>query len=223
MVSHDMLSVAQRSYLTSQNKKITNLPEQRIRIIEKVERIFNTMKIILESKNIDQEFKDTLFDPQQISTFINRLTEYDSESTMEQESNKQAIIIDLMNQSLSYFQSRYNEIKFIKKEITNFQQFGKDIIEFTENKINETEAQKMYKTRKSLIPPLLYPTKDTWTTLCMSCHSYSTLGKDKDDSIKRIRHTKNCSYHKENKRLGKEDKKRIYIQFFKTTPPKKKN
>jgi len=126
MVSHDMLSEAQRSYLTSQNKKITNLPEQRIRIIEKVERIFNTMKIILESKNIDQEFKDTLFDPQQISTFINRLTEYDSESTMEQESNKQAIIIDLMNQSLSYFQSRYNEIKFIKKEITNFQQFGKE-------------------------------------------------------------------------------------------------
>ena len=223
MKSHDLLSNAQRSYLTSQDPEITNLPEQKARIAEKVDQFFNTMKIILESKSIDQEFKDILFYPQQVSIFINRLTQYDSESTIAQESNKQAIIIDLMNQSLSYFQSRYNEIKFIKKEITNFQQFAKDIVEFTQTKVNETEAQKMYKTRKSLTPPLLYPTRDTWTALCMSCHSYSTLGKDKDDSVKRIRHTKNCSFHKENKRLGKVDKKRLYTQFFKITPPKKKN
>ena len=223
MESHDLLSDAQRSYLTSQDSEITNLSEQRKRIAEKVHQIFNTMLIILNSKNIEQEFKDSLFSPQQIQIFIDRLTRYDPESTATQESNKQKIIIDLMKQSLSYFQSRYKEMKFIKKEINNFEQVSNDIVEFTENIINETEAQKMYKTRKSLIPPLLDPTKDTWTALCISCLSYSTRGKNKDDSIKRIRHTKNCLFLKENKLYGKVEEERIYSQFFKITPPKKKN
>jgi len=222
MKSHDLLSNAQRTYLTSQDNEITNLSEQKSRITEKVDQIFNTMKIILESKKIEQEFKDSLFTPQKVAIFIDRLTKYDPESTATQESNKQAIIIDLMKQSLSYFQSRYKEIKFIKKDIDHFQQVAEDIVEYTEKIIDETEAQKMYKTRKSLIPPLLYPTRDTWTALCIPCLSYTTLGKDKDDSIKRIRHTKNCSYHKEIKERKKQ-KEQIFTQFFKIIPPKKKN
>ena len=222
MESQDLLSNAQHLYLTSQDSEITNLSEQKKRIAEKVDQIFKTMQIILDTKKFDQEFKDSLFTPQKVAVFIDRLTQYDPESTTAQESNKQTIIIDLMEKSLLYFQSRYKEV-FIKKEIKIFEQFAKDIIEFTKSEIDESEAQKMYKTRKSLTPPLLYPTKDTWTALCLQCHSYTTLGKNKNDSIKRIRHTKNCSYHKENKRLGKIDKERITIQFFKIIPPAKKN
>jgi len=223
MESHDLLSNAQRIYLTSQNNEITNLSEQKKRIAEKVDQIFNTMQIILESKNIEQEFKDSLFTPQKVAIFIDRLTSYDPESTATQESNKQAIIIDLMEQSLSYFQSRYKEIKFIKKEINNFEQFAKDIIEFTESKIDETEAQKMYKTRKSLTPPLLYPARDTWTVMCDECHAYTTLGKNEDDAMERVRHSRNCSIYKEKKRLGEDETERIKIQYYKITPPAKKN
>lgn len=222
MESLDLLSNAQREYLTSQNSEITNLSEQKKRIAEKVDQIFKTMQIILKSKNIEQEFKDSLFTPSKVAVFIDRLTQYDPESTTAQESNKQTIIIDLMEKSLSYFQSRYKEV-FIKKEIKIFEQFAKDIVELTESKIDEAEAQELYKTRKTLLPPLLYPARDTWTTLCIQCLSYTTLGKDKDDSIKRVRHTKNCSYYKENKRLWKEDKERIYNQYFKIIPPAKKN
>jgi len=217
-----LLSNAQRLYLTSQDSEITNLSEQKKRIAEKVDQIFKTMQIILESKNLDQEFKDSLFTPQKVAIFIDRLTTYDPESTATQESNKQKIIIDLMNQSLTYFQSRYKEV-FIKKEIKIFEQFATDIVELTESKIAETKAQELYKTRKSLMPPLLYPTRDTWTAMCDECHSYTTLGKNEDDAMIRVRHSKNCSIHKEKKLLGKDETERIKIQYYKITAPKKKN
>jgi len=222
MESHDLLSNAQRIYLTSQDSEITNLSEQKKRIIEKVDQIFKTMQIILDSKKIEQEFKDSLFTPQKVAVFIDRLTQYDPESTATQESNKQAIMIDLMNKSLTYFQSRYKEV-FIKKEIKIFEQFAKDIVELTEHKIAETKAQELFKTRKSLTPPLLYPARDTWTAMCDECHTYTTLGKNEDDAMKRVRHSKNCSIHKEKKRLGEDETERIKIQYYKITPPKKKN
>jgi len=222
MESHDVLSNAQRLYLTSQDSEITNLSEQKKRIAEKVDQIFKTMQIILDSKNLEQEFKDSLFTPQKVAIFIDRLTTYDPESTATQESNKQAIIINLMSQSLTYFQSRYKEV-FIKKEIKIFEQFAKDIVELTESKIAETKAQELYKTRKSLMPPLLYPARDTWTAMCDECHAYTTLGENEDDAMKRVRHSKNCSIHKEKKRLGKDETERIKIQYYKITPPKKKN
>ena len=223
MKSQDLLSNAQRLYFTSQVCEITNLSEQKKRIAKNIDKIFKTMQIILDSKNIEQEFKDSLFTPQKVAVFINRLTQYDPESTATQESNKQAIIIDLMKQSLSYFQSRYKEIKFIKKEIDHFQQVVDDIVEYTEKILDETKAQELYKTRKSLKPPLLYPTRDTWTAMCDECHAYTTLGKNEDDAMKRVRHSKNCSIHKEKKQLGKNETERIKIQYYKITRPKKKN
>jgi len=135
--------------------------------------------------------------------------------------NKQAIVIDLMEQCLRYFQDRYKEV-FITKEIKNFGQFAKDITTFTERQIAETKAQELFKTRTTLQPPLLYPSKDVWKALCMECHIHTESGKTEDDAIKRIRHTKNCSIREEKKRLGKDEKERIRIQYYKITPPLKK-
>jgi len=221
MISQHMLSDAQYNYLTSQNSEITNISEQRDRIAEKTDKMLNTLRIILNSRNIDQEFKDMLFTKHKITALIHNLISYDPESIAIQESNKQAIVIDLMEQSLRYFQDRYKEV-FIKKEMKSFQQFAIDIVELTESKIAETKAQELFKTRKSLTPPLLYPTRDTWTVMCDECHKYTNLGKNEDDAIKRVRHSKNCSIHREKKRLGKDGTERIKIQYYKITPPLKK-
>ncbi|MCH9041106.1 MAG: hypothetical protein IIB80_02975 [Thaumarchaeota archaeon] len=221
MISQHMLSNAQYKYLTSQDSKITNISEQRDRITEKADKMFNTFRIIINSKNIDQEFKDKIFPTHKVTAFISNLTEYDAESTASQEEIKQEILIDLMKQSLKYFQTRYTEV-FIKKEVKNFEQFAIDIVEFTRDQIEETEAQKLYHTRKPLVPPLLYPKRDTWTALCLQCLKYSVLGDDKDDAITKIHHSKNCSYLKEKKKIGMADSERIKIQFFKITPPEKK-
>jgi len=131
MKSHHLLSNDQYEYLTSQTNDVTNPSEQRRRISEKMEQIFSTQEIILNSNKIDQVFKDKLFDPNKVSYFIDSLTRYDHENTVLQESNKQKIIIDLMWKVLSYFQSRYKETKFISKEINRFYDLAKDLEELT--------------------------------------------------------------------------------------------
>ena len=223
MESHHMLSKDQYEYLTSQDSEVPNPSEQRRRISEKVHDIFNTLQIILNSNSIDQSFKDKLFLPDKISYFIDSLTLYDHENTTVQESNKQKIIIDLMWKVLLYFQSRYKETRFISKEINRFNDLAKDLQALALTEEREAEATIMYKTRRLPTPPLVYAEKDFWVAECIFCFSYSSLGKNREDSIKRIRHAKNCSFHKEMKRTGRKDKERVYEQFFKTLPPRDKS
>ncbi len=224
-MSHRMLSENEYKVLTSQNMEIKGIPEYKSRIIEKADDMINCLRIIARSETFDQEFKDKVFPKVNLSGLINNLIQYDDESTAKQESNKQAIVLDLMQQSLRYFNDRYKEV-FIKKELKNFDQFSKDIIEFTEKQIEETRAQELYKTRQSLQPPLLYPAETSWKAVCTECHNYDEYGKNEDDAIKRIRHTKNCTIHAEKKRLNKNEdkvkvKERLYYQYYRTIPPVK--
>ncbi len=221
-MSHHMLSDAQYKLLTSQNSEITNASEQKIRIDEKADDMMNCLRIIARSQTVDQEFKDKVFSKDRITSLISNLTQYDTESTASQESNKQAIVLDLMEQCLRYFQDRYKEV-FIKKELKTFQQFAEDIKEFTEKQIAETKAQELHKTRLSLQPPLLYPAETHWKAMCTECHKYREDGKNEDDIIMKIRHTKNCSIHEEKKRLGKDGKERIKWNYYKIIPPLKKS
>jgi len=221
MESQHMFSDTQYNLLTSQNPQIKNISQQKTRIIEKADDMMNSLRIILISDNIDQEFIDDTFTKHKITSLINNLITYDNENIAIQERNKQAIVLDLMEQCLRYFQDRYKEV-FIKKEIKVFEQFAKDITTFTERQTEESKAQELFKTRDTLQPPLLYPSKGVWKALCMECHRYTESGKTEDDVIKRIRHSKNCSIHKEMKQLGKDEKKRIKIQYYKITPPLKK-
>jgi len=216
MESQHLLSNEQYEYLTSQTNNTSNPSEERRRISGKVDKIFKTLEIITDSDNISQDFKDKLFLRNKATYFLDMLTKYDPENTAIQESNKQDIIIRLIEISLRYLQLRYKETKLISKEITHFMQLLSDLQDLTHNEIEETEATKMYKTRKLPTPPLLNPARDTWTALCIYCFKYTTLGKNKEDSLKRIIHARNCSF-KMNKKMGK----RTESQFFKIIPPKK--
>jgi len=210
-MSHGMLSDNEYKVLTSQDFKNTGIPEYKSRIIEKTEEMIETLRIIARSETVDQEFKDKVFPKVGLTGFINNLTRYDSNNTAQQESNKQAIVLDLLGQCILYFQDRYKEV-FIRKEFKTFIQFSQDITEFTEKQI------------PSLQPPLLYPSETNWKAVCLECHKYYDYGKDEDEVIKKIRHTKNCTIHDEKKRLkkDKDGKKRIYYQYYKTIPPVKK-
>ncbi len=221
MVSHHMLSNQQFKYITSQTDEITNLSQNQTRIAETVDKCLNTLSIILDSKKLDQEFKDLMFDPSKVSLFINSLTQNNPDNTNAQEVNKQAIILDLIQKVFSYYQSRYKNEKFMIKEIMKFHQLAQDLKEIAENEKREDEASIMYKTRKMPYPPSLFPERYDWTALCMQCYSYSSIGKNDSESIKHIRHATNCSFHKEWKRFAKKDKERVIQQFFKIIPPLK--
>jgi len=156
MISRGLLSKEQFEYYSSQKDTITNLSENNKRIAVTVEKIFDTLPIILDSKKIDQELKDKMFNPSKVSLFINHLTQNNPENTNAQEVNKQEIILDLIQKVFSYYQSRYKDEKFVIKEIMKFQQLAQDLKEVAENEKREDEASIMYKTRKMPYPPILF-------------------------------------------------------------------
>ena len=218
MLSNDQLRVIQE-----QNPDVPNISTQKKRIAENIDKCFQTLLIVLKSKHLNQDFKNNLFDPNLVSLFISSLTRYDSENTNAQESMKQHIIIDLMQQVMSYYQSRYTETKFIGRRLNEFYELAQDLEELARDEQREDEATIMYKSRgKMPTPPLLTPINDNWVAQCIWCHAYTTK-KTESEAIKNVRHTKNCSYHKEWKRFGKKDKERVIQQFFKTIPPLKKS
>ena len=219
-MSHQMLSDNEYKVLTSQNTEIKGISEYKSRIIEKADDWINCLRIIARSETVDQEFKDKVFSKDNFTGMINNLIQYDDESTAIQESNKQAITLKLMEQCLRYFNDRYQEV-FIKKVIKEFEQFEKDITDFTKKQIAETKAQELFKTRPSLQPPLQYPAETSWKAVCLECHKLYDDGKNEDDVIKRVRHTKNCSIHDEKKRLGKDGKERIKWNYYRIIPPLK--
>jgi len=222
MVSRYLLSNNQVRYLSSQNATITNLSENKRRIAVTVKKALNTLSLVLDSKKLDQEFKDIMFNPTKISILINSLTRHDPQNRNIQEINKQEIILHLIEPVLAYYRSRYKGNKIIIKEIEKFQTLAIDLKELAESEKREDEATIMYRTRQLPTPPLIQIQKNDWTAMCMFCFSYSLLGKKKQEAIKNIRHATNCSFYKEWKRFGKKDTKRVIEQFFKTTKPTKK-
>jgi len=215
MVSRGLLSKEQYLYYISQKNEISNLSQQKSRISKTVEQCFDTFKIILNSDKISQEFKDNLFPSNEVGMFIDLLTHYDPDNTTSQESNKQKIITKLLECGFTYLQRRYKKTQLISKEIKNFKDLLEDILELTQSEIKQTEDTTFYKTRMHTNLPYL-PPLNTWTALCISCLSYTTLGESREDSIKRVHHKKNCAFHKQRK-----TDKRINDQFFKIIPPKK--
>ena len=221
-MSRYTLSPDQVQYLESQKATITNLSENKKRMALHVGKIFNTLSLILDTKKLDQEFKDMVFNPTRVSFLINSLTQHNPQNTNAQEVNRQEIILHLIEPVLAYYRSRYKDQTIIIREIEKFQTLANDLKETTENEKKEEEATIMYRTRKLPNPPLIDIQKNDWTALCKQCFSYSLLGKKKEDAIKNIRHAVNCSFHKEWKRFGKKDKERVIRQFFETTKPSKK-
>ncbi|MCH7649221.1 MAG: hypothetical protein IIA83_11525 [Thaumarchaeota archaeon] len=225
MVSQHMLSKPQFAYITSQKGfKVKNPSEERKRVVSKVKKMFKTMKIILDSKTLGQDFKDNMFNPREVRVLIDSLTQHDPDNPKSEEVNKQAITLYMIEQVLAYYRSRYQDDKIVIKRIEEFKTLAQDLHERAKMEKEETEASMMYKIRgKMPTPPLIQKSKYDHTALCIWCHAYSVLGKTKEDAINRIRHAKYCSFHIEWKRLGKIDKERVITQFFETQKPIKKS
>ena len=224
MVSHHLLSDIQYRYITSQKGfKVKNPSEERNRMALKVRKMFKTMKIILDSKILSQDFKDSAFKPLEVRVLIDSLTRHNPQNHIAEEVNKQAIILHMIEQVLAYYRSRYKDDKIIINKIMEFETLAKDLHERAKMEKEETEASMMYKIRgKMPYPPYVERQKQYHTALCKQCFAYSLLGKTKDEAIKNIRHAKYCSFHLEWKRLGKIDKERVITQFFETQKPLKK-
>ena len=222
MESQYLLANEMIQYLKSQIPKTSNDSENRKRMIKVVKKIFNTLPIILDSKRINQDLKDSMFKSKELRGLIDGLTRHDPDNPTSQEVNKQEIILYMIEQVIDYYRSRYQDDKIVIKRIEEFQTLAQDLHERVKIEEEDTEASMMYKIRgKMPYPPVVYREMHYHTALCKQCFKYSLLGNTKEDAIKKIRHVKYCSYHTEWKRFGKTDKERVITQFIETQKPLK--
>jgi len=223
MESQYLLANEMIQYLKSQKAQTSNDSENRKRMIKVVKKILNTLPIILNSKKISQDLKDSMFNSKDVRWIIDSLTRNDPDNPMQFESNKQQIILYMIEDVLAYYRSRYQDDKILIKQIMKFQTLAQDLKELADREKEDTEASMMYKIRgKMPYPPYVERQKHDHTALCKQCFKYSLLGKTKDEAIKNIHHAKYCSFFGEWKRLGKIDKERVIKQFFETEKPLKK-
>jgi hypothetical protein len=191
-----MLSNTHYFYLKSQLEKIAkfNRSEERKRILKKAERCFKTLDIILDSRELDQDYRDKVFPEQRISSLLSRLTRYDRGNSMSQEKNKQAIAYRMVEIGLQYFQDRYSQTKFLSSKIQESKSLLSDLQSISGELAEEDEALRLYRIRGKLkLPPKIISSRDEWQAMCDICWR-SASGNDKMHAMKSIRHETNCTY-----------------------------
>ena len=147
MESQYLLANEMIQYLKSQIPKTSNDSENRKRMIKVVKKIFNTLPIILDSKRINQDLKDSMFKSKELRGLIDGLTRHDPDNPTSQEVNKQEIILYMIEQVIDYYRSRYQDDKIVIKRIEEFQTLAQDLHERVKIEEQDTEASMMYKIR----------------------------------------------------------------------------
>jgi len=224
MKSQHLLSNDQFEYLTSQKSDVPNPSEQRKRISEKVDQIFNTLEIILKSQYISQEFKDESFEQTKVKNFLDNFTRYDTDNLPSEEINKQAICKTMVTRGLEYFKSRYKKMQMVEKNIEQATSLLNIINFLSQEEVYDEEVLKMYKARsRSVRPQLLISEKDFWVVECKHCYNSSSNAKTEKEAIRNLKHTKYCLYTIDMKKFGRTQKDAIIQRYIIKYPPRDKS
>ncbi len=224
MKSQHLLSNDQYQYITSQIDDIPNKSENLKRVAEKIGNAFRTFDIVYSSNRLSQNYKDMIFDPERVKGFLQNFSYYDSTLPQADESTKQTISKNMIQQGLNYFQSRYKETKFLSKRINDLKELLNDLDFLSIEEERDNQAMIMYRMRKKLKnPPHIDPIDNYWTVLCIHCYNYARgSDKTKESAIKKLRHEKYCMYKVEIKRFDGRHKQQIMDDYLKIIPPKNK-
>jgi len=156
------------------------------------------------------------------------LIRYDPENMLAEEANKQKIAREMIQLGFYYFQGRYKETNYLKKQIDEINNLLSELDYLAVVQEEETESMEMYRARSKMKkPPQLVPTKDFWIAECIYCFNYSSgTNKTEDKAIKNIKHSKGCMFLKDVKRYSGKYIDMETWRYIRTIPPrdsKKKN
>lgn len=162
--------------------------------MRKAEQCFNSLGLILDSKELDQDYRDKAFPEKSISSLLSRLTRYDRGNNTSQEKNKQTIAYKMIEVGLQYFQDRYSKTKFLSSKIQEFRSLLTDLQSISGELEDQDEALWLYRMRgKAKIPPKIILSRDEWQARCDICWR-SASGNDKMHALQSLRHETNCTY-----------------------------
>ena len=221
MSSQHLLSNEQHRYLTSQDE-ITNPSEQRRRIAKTVQQAFKTFDIILISNSVPSTFVEELFNHERIQYFLDYLIRFEPENMLAEEANKQKIARDMIRYGFAYFQSRYKETNYLRKQIEQVNDLLSELDYLAQVQEDENESMELYRARSKLKkPPQIVPQKDFWLAECIYCFNYSLgTNKTEEKAIKNIHHSKGCMFPKDVKRFKGSHKDMEIWRYIRTIPPR---
>ena len=196
-----MLSPQQYLFLTSQDTllpKNFNKSENLGRVTALVEKMFKTFQVILSSQKLDQSHITKFFPPDRIKEFLDFLISYDPTIPLKDENNKLTIAKQMMEIGFDYYLQRFKETKFFSQKILEVKQLLKDLNDLSNFQVEEEEKLQLYRLRREekTPPDIRQMGGDTvWRARCEICWRWST-GKLEIQTMKAIRHTKGCTYNK---------------------------
>ena len=222
MEYHPLLSNDEYYYISSQTSKLPkkfNKSQMRLRIKEKVEKTFKTFESIYYSRVLEQKYKDELFSPDQIKWLAEVFTNYDKSNPI---TNEQSIARVLVEVGFNYYKQRYQPINFIANEIQKIEGLLRVLESQAKEEELESKGMKMYRARsKNKKPPILLAEKDFWQAECMYCFNQSLHhAQTENESIKNVKHDKDCLYLQDVKKFGWKYKKETTFQYVRTFPPR---
>jgi len=221
MISRHLLSNDQHRYLTSQ-KEVINPSEQRRRISNTIQQAFNTFDIILTSDFAPRTFVEELFNHERMKYFLDMLTRYDPDVMIAEEANKQRIAREMIRLGFAYFQSRYKQTNYLRKQIEEVNNLLSELDFLSKVQQDENEAMEMYRARRKMrTPPQIVPAKDFWIAECIYCFNCSFgNNKTEQEAIKKLRHSKGCMFLKDIKRFSGRHKDMEIWRYIRTFPPR---
>lgn len=193
-----MLSNTQYLYVTSQLNKVPkiNKSDERDRMAVKVKQALATFNLLLDSKELTQEYKNELFHSKNLSDFVGRLLVHIPDTSLTEENVKQAIARVLTQAVIRYYTSRFKETRFFKKKIEELQDLLNDLEEMAASRAAEADVKQLYRTRKGLrMPPKIRRTTGVWQARCDICWNYATA-QTRKEAMRAIRHEPKCTYDK---------------------------
>ena len=176
--------------------KTEQLHVNKSRLLDDIKKWFYTYDFLYQSEYLTQEEKNKLFPANLVTGFIQNFTDHNYQNTIAEEKIKLKISLDAIRNSLSYLESRYKNMKLIKKQSIEFSELLNTIEELERVKVDERDAIEFYKFRSlRTLPPDIKPDETHYKAMCKICWNHYQAETEKQ-AISHIPHTKGCLYDK---------------------------
>jgi len=222
---HYGLSEAQKNYLNGQDKtKTFNVSKERKRIKGKAEQAWSIFLPILNSKIVDQQYKDEIFSHPRFETFLNELIKTERNFPTSQEINKMKIAKMMVQKGFSFYQTRYEMNEMITEQIEKYRSLLEMIDSLIEQEISNLKQADIIRMRKGLIHPPFIKRDEFYHARCTECWAYDLgISHNAEDVISNITHNDGCGYPIQAKDADHYKLQYLNEQFIQVFSPKTKD
>ena len=228
MIGRYGLSEAQKGYLNG-SKKVSNESKERKAIMRKALQSWSVLKPILDSKVLSSDFKyfpfiakptpsefekfDIPKDQYSFKNFLDSLLATNKENPTSKEIQKMALAKEIIEASISYYQTRFSNHELVLQKFAEFRDFLTMLQDVYEQELHNLVKADFIRLRKNMAYPPRIERNKYWHALCMQCFSMSdNYWAETKQEVLPINHSKDCPYLKEYERV--EDKQRIIDDFI---------